>query len=158
MRAPCNCNIFTSTEDTVKNIKDNEYDAIKDQCETSDFATTVLLMRKKAIKLGKASNTKRHHRNTNNTKTNHYEKQNYNTKKLHINKNTNKHEKHTTNYQAGERFDKNVWDQMSPENKKYIISLQKKNKKNKYGSQYNTQESKRNMNNIKTGKDNNTYN
>ena len=56
------------------NIKDNEYDARKDQCETSDFATTVLLMRKKAIKLGKASNTKRYHRNTNNTKTNHYEK------------------------------------------------------------------------------------
>ena len=140
------------------NIKDNEYDALKDQCETSDFATTVLLMRKKAIKLGKASNTKRHHRNTNNTKTNHYEKHNYNTKKLHINKNTYKHEKHTTNYQAGERFDKNVWDQMSPENKKYIISLQKKNKKNKYGSQYNTQESKRNMNNIKTGKDSNTNN
>ena len=47
---------------------------------------------------------------------------------------------------------------MSPENKKYIISLQKKNKKNKYGSQYNTQESKRNMNNIKTGKDSNTNN
>ena len=48
------------------NTKDNEYDTIKDQCETSDFTTTVLLMRKKAIKLGKASNTKRHHRNTNN--------------------------------------------------------------------------------------------
>ena len=112
------------------NIKDNEYDAIKDQCETSDFATTVLLMRKIAIKLGKASNTKRHHRNTNNTKTNHYEKHKYNTKKLRINKNTNKDEKNTTNYQTRERFDKNVWDQISPENKTYIISLQKK--KNKY--------------------------
>ena len=47
---------------------------------------------------------------------------------------------------------------MSPENKKYIISLQKKKKRNKYGSQYNTQERKRNMNNIKTGKDSNTNN
>ena len=112
-------------DDTIKKtfflrgIHDDDYAVKKDLCSEFDFRKTVLEMRNKAAELGKTSGPASKQQRKQNKKT---------SRSKHKKESNDSDIEEDSDFEKGSYFDEELWDQMSPANRKYIMELKKKYK------------------------------